>query len=490
MATDTLTLAEFMPDQAPINGVASANIVNARPIQGGYRPFNTLATQTDALTSRCQGFIAAIDDAGSVFNIAGHATQLRRRSSAAWTDISGALYGTTSDGQWSFVKWGNEIIATNYVDAMQVATIGSGSFANLSGSPPKAKYITTMGKQDQFLVAGYLNVSSTAFPQRIRWPGIGTTTSWTIAASTQADQQDLSNCSEIRGLAGFDYLSVFTDRGIWRGDYVGPPTIIDFSEVEKGRGCAFPGVLGSWGRLVLFLWEDGFYIFDGTSVTAIGAEKVNRFFFNDVDLGYTDRIRIAPDPANSEFVIAYPGAGSASGVCNHALVWNWTLNRWSYVEFDSEHLALGISVGYTLEGLTAISSSVDALPFSLDSRNWQGGRPSLVAFDTNHKLGAFSGSALAATFDTIEKQPSAGQRSLISGVRPLVDGNSTTVAAALVHRARLNVNPTAESELTADSDGLVTTLIDDRFHRVRIKTYGDFEAALGAQISFSATGTF
>lgn len=490
MATDTLSLAEFLPDQAPITGAGSPNIVNARPIQGGYRPFNALATQTDALTARCQGFIAAIDDAGSVYNIAGHGTQLRRRNGSAWTDISSGTYATASDSRWEFVKWGNQIIASNYVDAMQVATIGSGSFAALGGSPPKAKYITTMGKQDQFLVAGYLDVSGTAFPQRVRWPGIGTTTSWTVSAATQADQQDLSNCSEIRGLAGFDYLTVLTDRGIWRGDYVGPPTIIDFSEVEKGRGCAFPGVFGTWGRLVLFLWEDGFYVFDGSGVTPIGAEKVNRFFFNDADLGYTDRIRIVPDPANSEFIIAYPGAGSASGAINHALIWNWTLNRWSYAEFDATFVALGISVGYTLEGLTAVSSSLDALPFSLDSRNWQGGRPSLVAFDADHKLGAFSGSALAATFDTVEKQPSSGQRSLISGVRPLVDGNGTTVAAALLHRARLNVNPTTEMELTADSDGLVTTLVDDRFHRVRIKTYGDFEAALGAQISFSPTGTF
>ena len=494
MAIATLTFEEFAPDQAPLGSAYSPSVKNVLPIGKGYRSWSSLATQTDALTQRVQGFIATAGDDGLPYNIAAVADKIFRRSGASWTNISGQTYSTASDSVVAFQKWGNEVIASNFVDTMQVATISSGSFAALGGQhAPRAKYLATMGRQGQFLIAAYLSDGGTTYPRRVQWPGIGSATTWTASAATQADSQDIENCSEIRGLAGFDYLVIGTDRGLWRADYVGPPVIMDFSEMEKGRGIMYPGLMASWGRLVFYLWEDGFYLFDGTAVSAIGAEKVNRFFFNDVDVGYLDRVRIAPDPVNSCFVVAYPGRGASAGALTKLLAWSWTVNRWVPAEPTTplEHLALGLTVGYTLSELDGISATLAGLPYPLGSRNYAGGRPGLTGFDNTHKLGLFAGAAMIGQMDTAEKQLSAGQRSLIQQLRPLIDGSAPSdVSAQIIGRALQSSTRTTGAEITQAADGLISPLDDNRYHAIRLKTYGNFDYALGAEVEFMATGSF
>jgi hypothetical protein len=43
-------------------------------------------------------------------------------------------------------------------------------------------------------------------------------------------------------------------------------------------------------RRVFFYADDGFFEINGDQVISIGAEKVNRFFDNDLNKAYTDRI--------------------------------------------------------------------------------------------------------------------------------------------------------------------------------------------------------
>jgi hypothetical protein len=492
MSEATLPFAEFLPDRPDFKNPGSPNIKNALPIAGGYKPLYDLSTTTNALTARCQGHFSCFDSSGNTINFAGDATKLYRLSSATWSSAGGSTYATAADSQWRFTQWGQTVIATNFADNIQVANIASGNFADLSGSPPKARYIATVGRAREFLVvANTYDASDLSQPQRVRWAGIGTSTSWTIAASTQADKQDLQGDGGwINGLVGGEYGLVVMERAVWRMDYVGSPTVFEFREIEKRRGTQFPGSVVAFGDRAFWIGDDGFYTCNGAQVLPIGAEKVDRFLLSNLDLSNASRISSAVDPVNKLVIWAIPTSAAATGTCDKLMIYNWALDRWSHADVTVEFIAPSLTVGYTLEQLDNISSSLDALPFSLDSRAYTGGKVTLAGFDSSHKLGYFNGSALTATLETTEQQLTPYQRSLLQTIRPLVSGTSATVTCYPVYRDALTSAYTVDSAASVNTDGIAPVMRDARYHRVRVTVSGGFTDAQGCDVEFTATGTF
>jgi hypothetical protein len=67
--------------------------------------------------------------------------------------------------------------------------------------------------------------------------------------------------------------------------YVGSPLFFQFDNISRGLGClSGNSVCTVWSNVTFFLSDDGFYSCDGTSVTPIGNEKIDRWFFDDIDL--------------------------------------------------------------------------------------------------------------------------------------------------------------------------------------------------------------
>jgi len=125
--------------------------------------------------------------------------------------------------------------------------------------------------------------------------------------------------------------------------------------------------------------------------------------------------------------------------------------------------------GFTLEQLDSISSSLDALPFSLDSALWTGiARRLTGGFGTDHKLGFFNGANLAATVDSTEVNlDQKGGQSLLRSVRPQVDGGTPTVAIAT--RTRLQDMVIFGPDIAVDNQGRCPQRKEGRYHRARIK---------------------
>src|SRR5581483_3237981 len=116
--------------------------------------------------------------------------------------------------------------------------------------------------------------------------------------------------------------------------------------------------------------------------------------------------------------------GSADGNPNRGMVFSLSTGRWARFEAELEWFtsALQQTGSYDLEGLDAISTSLDLLPASLDSPTWVGNsRPALAAFSLARRLGFFIGPAMAATVDTADYAPSEGRRTRITGCRPVTD---------------------------------------------------------------------
>jgi hypothetical protein len=121
---------------------------------------------------------------------------------------------------------------------------------------------------------------------------------------------------------------------------------------------------------------------------------------------------------------------SSSAWFDRLIIYDWGLG-----EFTQISNAVGIlfpvasgMLGYTLEGLSAVSASLDALPFSLDSKVWQGGAPVMAAIDSGNKLGFYSGDNAEATITTQEFGATDGSLTRITEAMPVIDTQSALLS--------------------------------------------------------------
>jgi hypothetical protein len=494
-----LPVAEFAPD-LPASGGASSLVRNCLPrTASSYGPMPSLAAYAAPLAGRCQGALAVQDGAGNAALFVGDAARLYRlgAGSTAWSDVTRpGGYATALDQRWAGVLFGDRVVMTNFADPMQSFRLGTdAAFADLAAAAPRARHLAIV--RDWLVAGNTFDGTDGAQPQRVWWSAIDDPTSWpapgsAAAAAAQSDFQDLvGGAGWVQGIVGNLGTAdgaVFQERGIVRMNYVGPPAIFAFATAEGARGTPAPGSIAQLGTLVYYLGEDGFYAFDGSASRPIGANKIDKTFFADLDQQYLGRVSAAIDPINKLCFWAYPGAGNAAGDPNRLLAYNWSLDRWSLAEVETELLLRSLSFGYSLDGLDAANASLDALPFSLDSRAWTGGRVLLAGFDGAHRLGYFSGAALAPAVETAEAALGEGRRVVITAARPIVDGGSPAVAIGTRERP---MDPVLfGGDVAIDAQGSAPQRASGRHVRARVTlpAGGGFTHISGVEIDTAPEG--
>jgi hypothetical protein len=494
-----LPVAEYAPD-LPAGGGASALVRNCLPrTAASYGPMPSLAAYSVPLSARCQGALAVQDGAGNASLFSGDAAKLYRlgAGSTSWSDVSRpGGYATAVDQRWAGVLFGDRVVMTNFADPMQSFRLGTdAAFADLAAAAPRARHLAIV--RDWLVAGNTFDGTDGAEPQRVWWSAIDDPASWpapgsAAAAAAQSDFQDLvGGAGWVQGIVGNLGTAdgaVFQERGIVRMNYVGPPAIFAFATAEGARGTPAPGSIAQLGTLVYYLGEDGFYAFDGSASRPIGANKIDKTFFADLDQQYLGRVSAAIDPINKLCFWAYPGAGNAAGDPNRLLAYNWSLDRWSLAEVETELLLRSLSFGYSLDGLDAANANLDALPFSLDSRAWTGGRVLLAGFDTAHRLGYFSGAALAPVVETAEASLDDGKRVVVTAARPVVDGGAPAVAIGTRERP---MDPVAfGSDVAIDEQGSAPQRASGRHVRARVTlpAGGGFTHIGGVEIDMTPEG--
>jgi hypothetical protein len=473
---ETIPVGEWLPDQPALSNPGATEAKNVIPWKGSYKSFPSFTTYSNALTARSQGAVFAKDSAGTIYNYAGDATKLYELSGISYSDVSrsSGVYATPADGDWEFAQWGNTLITVNGVDNPQVISLGEVSFSALAGSPPVGRHI---GVIRDFVVMG--NISG--FPNRVQWSAIGDSQSWAVSASTLADFQDLQGeGGEVTKVVGGEFGIVFRETEIWRMTFTGSREIFQFDQIEKKRGAFAPQSVITYGSVSFYLADDGFYVTSGSGPSLpIGDGKVDRHVINNLDQSVYYRISSAIDPTNKLVMWAIPFAGHTNGNPNRIFVYNWTEKKWAYAEVELEVFARYAAQGYTLEQLDTVSSSIDALSPSMDSRVWTGGLISLAAFNTSHRIGTFTGTALDATVETGETQHYPGYRSIITEVRPLVSGNSATISVG--SRDLQSATHSFGAAVSQNASGTCPVRSNARYHRYRISTTGSFDFIQGVQ---------
>jgi len=483
-----IPFGEFLPDLPDFQNPGATIADNVIPTPQGYRELKALAAySTTPLTARCQGTFAGQSSAGVVTLFAGDASKLYKLEGKAFTATDSG-FSTAEDAVWAFGQFGNTMIATNYSDAPQKFTLGTSTeWEDLGGSPPKARHIAVVRG---FVMLGNLVESGTGYQNRTRWSGIDNAETWAASQTTQSDFQDfVGNGGAVMALVGGEYGIVMLERSIFRLDYVGTPLIFSASEISQTRGTPVSGSVAALGRTVFFYSDDGFYVLeDGSKVTPIGANKIDRFFEDDFDIAYASRVTSAIDPINHLYILSYPGSGHSSGTPNKLIIYDWANNKWSTAEFQHEMIARSLSTGKTLDTLDEVSTDLDSLAFSLDSRAWSGGSVILTAFNTSNNLAYFTGTGLAAKIETTEFQPIAGRRSSINLVRPIFEGSSATTTVQMAGRSIGTATASFGSAVSLNTTGNAPVRENHRYHKVRVNITGGFDHAQGVDVTWRGRG--
>jgi hypothetical protein len=486
-----VALREWMPDLPPLVNPGLVRATNCLPTAAGYLPLPSLvSTGHAALTARPRGAISGLDTSANAFHVAGDATKLYKYTLSAVSDVSraaGGAYNATGTAQWHFEQYGNFVIAVNPNDDIQTLTLSSGLFTQLSASAPRARYIGYIGP---ILVVANLISDPIAgtLPNGYRSPAFDNPASWpdptNPASGAVAAQAILSsiggNGGRINAIVSGAEVGLFLqESAVARAQYVAGDVILQVDSIKKSKGLLAPRAFATFERRCLYLSEDGWQVCDYTTTDPIGDQKINRTFLADYDSQYPDRVSAVLHPDLPVIVIAYAGAGNTMGQPNKLLMYNYAINRWASGEMALELLTRVLPFNVTLDDLTG-DLDVD-YPTSFDELVAGFGAASLGAYGSTNALATFTGTTLAATFESGDQEHIPGKVALVTKVRPLVDGAEPTVQVAARYDRR-----TAESAITFSSaasineDGECPVDAQGRYHRYRVNVpAGWSEQAVG-----------
>ena len=292
--------------------------------------------------------------------------------STADTGTVSFQYSTPTNQRWRFTQFGNVLIAVNGGNRLQGYNLNnSTTFQDLAADAPQSRYVTVVR---DFVVSAYVN-SSTVYPFRVQWSALGDESSWTNSATTQADFQDIPDGGSIVGVTGGEFGLVFMDRSIHRMSYVGSPLVFQFDNISRNLGCYESNSIVQYGGTSFFLSDDGFYACDGQQVIPIGNEKVNRYFFSDVDEGSLSLMSAAVDPFRKLVIWAY--ASQSSATVDKLLIYNYQTNKWTSGTTDASRVASSSTPSFDLEGMD-VFGNLEQILSSFDDRVWLGGKMQLL----------------------------------------------------------------------------------------------------------------
>lgn len=429
-STTVVPFGEWAPDLPAVGNPGLVMARNVVPLTAqSYTGMPSLVPFHDALPSQVTGQYSLTDAANVGYEWAADSNKLwiKAAISSTWGDASGpsAPYNPAAGaGHWSMTAFGNRVIAANGYDPVQSYLHGTDSaFSDLSAAAPKGRYVATV--RDFVFLA---NMASADLQQRVQWSALGDPTVWPTpgtdtAVQLQSDYQDLqqTDLGPITGIAGGGLGgtdgAVFCAWGLYRIIYVGSPVIFEFLPAAGAPGTMAPKSIaiapiaterGS-GYFAMYLAPDGFYSYDGSSATAIGAGKFDRMFYLGVDEAAITDVQAVVDPQRKLAIWAYKARG-VPGRYNRLLLYNWELARATIVDLTAK----------PVEWLTDRDSG---------DRIFR-----LVAFDETHTMNSFTGPSMACDLVTGDRTLFPGRKSLVLSARPIVDGDHGKASVTLSGR--------------------------------------------------------
>jgi len=439
--------------------------------------------------------------------------------------------GDGTDGTYAITV--SDANTFTYTDTESGTT--SGNINVFTSTAPIAKHITVVR---DFLVGGYIGAGT--YANRVQWSDVNDPRYWESEGASLADFQDIQDGGDITGVTGGEFGLIFLENSIVRMSFVGTPNIFQFDTIARGIGCIEGGSLTQYSGISYFLGNDGFYACDGENVVRIGAEKVNRYFFRNANIGDIDTISASIDPERNVVMWNYSNASGSRSL----IIYNYQTQKWTEGETTVDYLSTLSSTGVTLDTLdesydvtagsfvigeyytirtvgttdfTAIGAvantvgvlfqatgvgtgdgvaidqaasttglkSLDALSASLDDRIWKGGK-FLFGGVRDDRIIVFTGAK--ATASIITNDIEFGYNTLVKLARPMVDNGAADISVS--SRQQLNESINYSTPVSPDTDGRCSLRSHGRYHRVKLTPTGDnWDLAIGLDLDFSQRGS-
>lgn len=458
-----IAFGPWRPDQYDFNAPYAGEAAGVLPGPNSYLPWPQLAAFSLALGDYCRGAFVARKTDGSYVVFAMTASKAYKfvGPTDAWTDITKAAttYNLPDDEFWGMEQFGSNLYICCANEPVQFIDIEAGTaFADLSGSPPRARFVKTVG--DQLFLGGL-----TDNPNRIHWSGRNDPTFWT-PGTRDCDFQDFPEGGFVNGMTSLELGLVFQETSIRKIAPVNTRAIFQFARTEASRGLKAPGSLVVQSNRAYYLSEDGFFSTDGTGASVpIGADAVDAWFQDEVNYNRIYAVQGASDPVRQRIFWLFPTVNNNTDLLDAILCYDIVKNQWTHAEVEASYLIGVATPGYTLDTLDALGYTLDTLPFSLDSRFLLGGAPFLAAFDSAFKMALFSGANMAATVETGSFQAIPGHRSTIRMVTPKTDGSAVSIQVGVAARPQDSISWGPLTSLR--TNGTVATRSTGLAHRVR-----------------------
>ncbi len=452
-----LFYGEHSPDTADTSLGVSPFISNVIPIadpQAGvaYKPFPSFVEVPGAqsLPGSPRGGISVVDPSGGNYQVYACTADsiYQMQADYSWVAI-GTGYNLPAEEEWSIVQFGEYLIFTNRADGMlQYNVVTGGAVTAISGAP-KARFV--------FVAFDCVFALDCDGENRLmRNSGTNDHTQWTPGRNNSQYQPIADGQELIAGGAISDATAIILQRNSIRVlNRTGDARLYSMNKLADNVGCVNGRTLASIGTELFFQSTDGFYRVNGGGITPIGAQRVNRTYLEDTDPQNFFTVQAAVDPVNKLIIWLYHPSDSLQDqyVLSAGLMYSWQLDKW--VDFTPPEGAAMSGIfqfatpGYGLDSIDSFGD-LDHLPYSLDSRFWNGGEPTLAGFGPTYKPGFFNGPAMEANLYT---QTNASEQSQnIIWLTPIDDAPGGTIAIA--SRDALNdTSPTIKSTSTINSGG-------------------------------------
>lgn len=448
-----LAFGDFLPDLADHGTPGVGEAVNLYPTSSGYRPVGQFIAHSTGFPGKCLGASAFIAPSGRVVMIAGTETNLYRQTLTGWESIK-AGYALVTGQRWRFCQFGPFAILTNGVDPMVKVNLETDAVELLGGNPPTFQALATV---NNFVVGTQMD----GVVNRIAWSGENNAEWWTFA-QRKSDFNEFPDGGEITGIIGGDVGLILQRNAVRRMAYVGGNLLFRFDKISSNVGCASVHSIAQHGEYAFWYSHNGFKMWDGAQIRAIGFEKVDSAFGRLYGLINLNEMSTAID-------------GQRHTVCwstgRKMWLYNWLLDKWSVINHVAQIITSRETKAPGLEEQDPVVGDPDDIIGSpgldsLDAARFRTGDPVFYVF-SGADLGTFNGENMSARIVGRTVEVIEGRDARIRRIRPMTDA-TRGITVRLDAKQRLGDVPVRRDFTTLQASGEMPVRSRGRFVKARI----------------------
>lgn len=487
-------IGEWKPDlqQFGVGNIADLN--NVYPTATGYSPMHEFVPVTDPIIEDDEpavicGSATFVDEDGVNHTFAGTAEHLYKLDGTEWSDATptGGLTGG-QDLRWRFAKYGNFVLATNYVDPVQCFDLATDTkFSVMSATAPHARSIAVV---NEFVVLiDTIDALDNERPNRVWWGPIADPRgTWVVDQTTMCDYQDMGHGSYCTAIVGGSSGTIFMRDSIIKMTFVGSPMVFQFDVLDNVHGCIGVDAVASFGDMIPFVSADGLFVLNSSSLQQIGLEKVDKYVLDRIPAEALVHSVVVID---ARLKCVWFGIPNQEGILTEALVYHYPTQKWGKVDISCvQSLHALATKGYTLEELDQIDRELDRLPFSLDSVAYKGSTPIIGGFDYNGRLVYSYGDMSDGFIETADIPLQDHQRRTFAGrIRLGMDGDGCPSMKVATKQSLFDpvlYGPILEKTRVGD----FAFRASGRYHRFFFNLSGTWDNLTGFDVDVTGEGRF